>query len=142
MGFRFGRQHFRPHGGDAQGRKYGNKKVYETPEGLSVGYDYKGPKKKVADSKAEYSRLCELRCRLKRGEIHFLGTQVRLRVVVNGVKVCTYVADFRYLEGTSWVIEDVKGMLTPIYKLKKLLVKAALGIDIVEITGRRKKGIQ
>lgn len=141
MGFGFGRSRFfRPPGGDAQGRKFGNKKVYETPEGLPVGVDYKGPKKKVADSKAEYARLCEHRAALKRGEIIVLQTQAPLRIVVNGVKICTYIADFRIVYADRRVVvEDVKGMLTPIYKLKKRLVKAALGIDIVEIGRKPKK---
>jgi hypothetical protein len=116
--------------------KYKNRRVYETPDGLPVGQEFKGPKKKVADSKAEYERLLELRGEVRRGEIQFLQTQAILRIEINGFKICSYVADFRYVRNGRVVVEDVKGMLTPVYKLKKKLVKAVLGIDIVEITRR------
>jgi hypothetical protein len=57
-------------------------------------------------------------------------------------KVCTYVADFRYQErmlkdseNNHWrvVVEDVKGVKTPVYRLKKKLVEAQYGIEIREV---------
>jgi hemerythrin superfamily protein len=33
----------------------------------------------------------------------------------------TYIADFSYIDGSNMVVEDVKGMLTEVYKLKKKL---------------------
>ncbi len=48
--------------------------------------------------------------------------------------ICTYIADFFYIpRGKLAVYEDAKGMKTPIYRLKKKLVKACTGIEIVEV---------
>jgi hypothetical protein len=68
----------------------------------------------------------------KAGEIHCLELQPRYPLIVNGEKVGTYVADFRYFEGDTLRVEDVKGILTPVYRLKKKLVKALYQIDILE----------
>lgn len=77
------------------------------------------------------------------GQIRNLELQPRFPLVVNGVKVGTYVADFRYEElvksgwpTDSWVdvVEDVKGMKTPIYRLKAKLLLALYGITIRETT--------
>ncbi len=56
---------------------------------------------------------------------------------MNGLKIGRYIADFRYFdnERNVAVVEDVKGgkaTMTPIYRLKKKLVKALYGIEIVE----------
>lgn len=60
--------------------------------------------------------------------------QHRIPLVVSGQKVCDYVADFRVLFADKHVeIWDAKGFRTPEYKLKKKLVKAVYGIDIVEV---------
>ena len=56
------------------------------------------------------------------------------------IMVCVYVADFRYREGLEGIltIEDVKGVRTPVYKLKKKLVEVIYGFRITEIgPGRR-----
>lgn len=59
------------------------------------------------------------------------------------VKVCTYIADFAYdlktlsaSENDRFVpiVEDVKGMKTAVYRLKKKLVEAQYGIQIQEIS--------
>lgn len=51
------------------------------------------------------------------------------------ITVGVYRADFRYLDvgANRVVIEDVKGMRTVIYRLKKRLVEALYGIQIVEV---------
>jgi len=50
----------------------------------------------------------------------------------NGRRV-SYLADFRYYdrESSSEVVEDVKGMDTPLSKLKRAVVEAQYGIRIV-----------
>jgi hypothetical protein len=50
------------------------------------------------------------------------------------VRVCDYVADFRYRKGPKGilVIEDVKGMKTPVYRLKKKWFEAQYGLSITE----------
>ena len=50
----------------------------------------------------------------------------------NTVKVGYYKADFRYIEDGNWIVEDVKGVKTPIYRLKKKMVEATYGIEIKE----------
>lgn len=70
----------------------------------------------------------------KAGIVKSWEAQPRFSFELNGVKICTYVADFRveYKDGTV-EIEDVKGYLTDIYKLKKKLMKAFHGIDVKEL---------
>ena len=60
--------------------------------------------------------------------------QYRMPIFVNETKVCEYVADFyvTFADGHQEV-QDAKGFPTDIYKLKKKLVKAAYGIDIIEV---------
>lgn len=79
------------------------------------------------DSKREAERYCELKLFLKAGEIRNLVLQPRFLLQdeffdKNGVKhkKIEYVADFFYIdkEGRN-VVEDVKGVLTDVYKIKK-----------------------
>lgn len=73
---------------------------------------------------------------LMRGEIEDLELQVVYKMEVNGMLVCKYLADFRYRQNGEVVVEDVKGVSTPVYLLKKKLMKACHGIDISEWRGR------
>lgn len=99
--------------------KYGNKRT-------TVG-------NQTFASKREARRYQDLLLLERAGEISDLRTQVRLPVVVNGMQVCVYVCDFWYLDKDGReVVEDVKGFASQVYRLKKKLVKAALGIDILE----------
>ena len=89
----------------------------------------------VFDSKREAARYAELKLLECAGEIGDLEVHPVFPIKVNEMRVCTYEGDFSYhdrrtgLQGT----EDVKGVRTPLYRLKKKLVKATWGIDIVEI---------
>ncbi len=68
--------------------------------------------------------------------IRNLELQPRFPLIVNGTKVCTYIADFTYFERTGRVIEDVKSKptKTPVYRLKIKLFRALdPGIDHREI---------
>ena len=88
----------------------------------------------VFDSQKEARRYGELRLMERAGQIHDLALQPRFPIVINGVKVCTYVADFSYHDQQDRKFyEDVKGMLTPMYRLKKKLVKAVYGVEITEV---------
>lgn len=64
-----------------------------------------------------------------------LRTQVPFDIVINGVKVCRYIADFVYLipETGARIVEDAKGYRTPIYRLKAKLMRAVHGIIIKEV---------
>lgn len=85
-------------------------------------------------SQAEGKRYAELRILEKANVISGLKLQPEFKVVVNGVYICTYRADFSYNESGKSVVEDVKGMKTPVYRLKKKLVEALHGIKITEVT--------
>ena len=81
------------------------------------------------DSKKEARRAAELNLMLKSGEIVTLARQVRFRLI----KGIEYVADFVYTtKDGEQIIEDVKGMKTDVYKLKKKLMKELRGIEILE----------
>lgn len=86
------------------------------------------------DSAAEARRWRVLRI-MERGKlISGLQRQVPLALEVNGVKVGTYKADFTYTDATGkHVVEDVKGVATPAYKLKKKLLAALYGVEITEV---------
>jgi hypothetical protein len=102
-----------------------------------------GAKKTVVDgitfdSQAEATRYGVLKVIQSAGLITDLRLQVPYQITVNGKRVCRYVADFVYIENGKEVVEDVKGMKTPVYNLKKKLMEAVFGVVILE-TGLRKK---
>jgi len=86
-------------------------------------------------SKREANDYGLLKIREKMGAIQDLRLQVRYPLVVNGQLICTYIADFVYVDTDhgSEVVADSKGMRTDVYKLKKKLMKAILNIDILEL---------
>ena len=86
----------------------------------------------VFDSKKEAGRYQELSLLVKAGQISDLELQVVYPMIVNKHKVCSYRADFRYKENGKTVVEDVKGVRTALYILKKKLLRACYGIDICE----------
>lgn len=83
-------------------------------------------------SKREAKRYQELCLLEKAGHISALECQTRFPLKIDGELICTYVADFSYLEGGKTVTEDCKGFKTPEYKLKAKLMKAIHGIEILE----------
>lgn len=89
-------------------------------------------------SNAEARRYGELKFLLDDGQIEHLTVQPRLSLAVNGLVVGSYVGDFKYRDMTTyphqWVIEDVKGVRTPIYRLKRKMVRAQYGIEIREVS--------
>lgn len=96
-------------------------------------------KKTVVDgitfaSKKEANRYGELKILLRAGIITGLEMQRRYPLVVNGLKICTYISDFDYFnESNKAVVEDVKGVRTREYILKKKLMLACYGIEIKEV---------
>tara|TARA_R100001082_G_scaffold8635_1_gene5056 strand:- start:2063 stop:2380 length:318 start_codon:yes stop_codon:yes gene_type:complete len=88
----------------------------------------------VFDSKREAARYMELMLLERAGEISHLELQPKYDCIINGKKICTYKADFRYFTKLGNIVEDVKGVKTPIYRLKKKLVEALYaGVTIQEI---------
>jgi hypothetical protein len=98
--------------------KYGNQKT-----------EYDGHK---FDSKKEARRYQDLKIMEQAGAISNLKLQVRFPLTIGGILICTYVSDFTYKEGSRECVEDTKGFKTPEYKLKKKLMKAIHGIEIIE----------
>jgi hypothetical protein len=92
----------------------------------------------VFASHAEARRYIELKLLEKAGEITNLVLQPKFPIVVNGFKICTFIGDFSYIKklvegqnGDLSVVEDVKGVATPTFRLKMKLVKALYNIDIL-----------
>lgn len=79
------------------------------------------------DSKREAERYCELKLFVRAGEIRNLELQPRFLLQDKFVdkqgkthKKIEYVADFLYIDKQGRnVVEDVKGVLTAVYKIKK-----------------------
>ena len=84
-------------------------------------------------SKAEMNRARHLAMMLKAGLITDLEEQVRYPLEANGLRIGTYIADFRYKNCGAVVVEDAKGVRTPIYQRSKRHMKAQYGIDIHEV---------
>lgn len=84
------------------------------------------------DSIKEAKRAFVLFHEEKQGLISDLKYQVRFKLIVNDVLICTYIADFTYVRNGKYIVEDVKGYKTDVYKLKKSMMKAILDINIYE----------
>lgn len=89
------------------------------------------------DSLAEANRWKTLRLAEIAGRISRLARQARYKIIVNGVHVADYYADFEYLNETGQLVtEDQKSAHTrkdPVYRLKKKLVEAIYGIQVREV---------
>lgn len=86
-------------------------------------------------SRKEARRYQELKLLQRAGVIKDLKLQVPFVLFEKNEygRVIKYVADFTYYEGDQYVVEDVKGILTPLYKLKKRIVAEHFGIKIKEV---------
>ena len=87
-------------------------------------------------SRAEAARYSDLRLLERSGIITQLVCQPKFPLIVNGAKICTYIADFSYLDQQAKLrIEDVKGVRTPLFSLKAKLFHALYKeLRITEIT--------
>ena len=87
-------------------------------------------------SRKEANRYQELLYMERAGLIRNIELQPRYDLIVNGRKCGFYKADFRYEKKNTGeiVVEDVKSPVTktPVYMLKRKLVKAIYDIDIQE----------
>lgn len=84
------------------------------------------------DSKREADYYTDLK-RLERADhVCEVQMQVPYKIVIGGQLICTYKADFVFydlVEKRTRVI-DVKGFITPVFRLKAKLMKAVNGIDV------------
>ena len=104
------------------GTKYGNAKV--DVDGMRF------------DSKREAARWRELQLLERAGEISDLRRQVRYELVpkLPGERPVDYIADFVYRDKDgNEVVEDVKGVRTPVYVIKRKLMLWRHGIRIREV---------
>lgn len=115
--------------------KYKAKKV-ETGEG-------------VFDSKKEFQRWEILKDMESRGLISDLKRQVKFDLLPKQILIVprkskkgrlqkcelpvSYIADFVYIENGVQIVEDVKGIRTPEYTLKRKLMKFLKDIEIKEV---------
>ena len=83
-------------------------------------------------SRAEARRYSELKLLERAGQITDLKLQVRFPLKVNDKLVCTYCADFTYVERGKFIVEDKKGAVTKDYALKRKLFAAIHGYEIFE----------
>lgn len=99
------------------------------------------------DSIAESERYLELLSMEKKGEIKELRIQPVFTLQVGfkrGKKIhkaITYIADFSYRKGSSIYIEDVKGVYTQVYLMKRkmLLKNLPNGVYFIETKNGRQK---
>ena len=91
---------------------------------------------RLFDSKAEAARWQELQLLERAGEITELERQVEYELIPKQKeeRAVKYIADFRYKdhEGNT-VVEDTKGVKTPVYILKRKLMLRVHGIRIREV---------
>jgi hypothetical protein len=105
-----------------------------------------GAKKKMVDgigfdSTHEAERYMALRLEEKAGEIKGIKLQCPMHVEVNGKAVFTYICDFVYERKVAdlWQVvhEDAKGYrkgaVYQLFRLKKAIIHAALGVEIHEV---------
>ena len=106
--------------------KYGNVKTTRTINKIIITFD----------SLREARRYDKLYLMARQGLIHNLTLQpkyeLQAKFECDGIKhrAISYVADFRYTYDGVTVVEDVKGMLTDVYKLKKKLFLKLYGDDL------------
>lgn len=94
-------------------------------------------------SKLEASRYLQLKSLQDAGEIWALELQPKFPLVVMGKKICTYIADFAYVEPMPTgepvkIIEDVKGVMTPAFRIKQKLFEVLYGVPLRIIRKVRK----
>ena len=109
-------------------RKVGKPNKYFAKKTVAMGLTF--------DSRWEAERWGQLKSMERAGAIDQLERQIKYELNVNGQKICSYIADYTYLlldeDGSSrFIVEDAKGVLTPEFRLKKKLMLAIHGIDIL-----------
>ena len=116
--------------------KYGAKKTAIIFKGKLVTFD----------SIAESVRAVELQRLEIAGEIHSLELQpeftLQPKTIIRGktIRAIIYKADFMYNENDSVIIEDVKGMETPVFKLKMKMFLAGYNCLTLRISKRSRNG--
>lgn len=89
------------------------------------------------DSKKESVRYGQLKLLKHGGVISEFQTQVKFQIQFEGIKICTYIADFVHFDMLgNRTIEDCKSEFTrknPVYRLKKKMMKIINKLEIMEV---------
>lgn len=88
----------------------------------------------VFDSKKEANRYKKLKLLEQVGEITNLRLQVPYELIAKskyGMSI-RYIADFVYEENGNEIVEDTKGVKTPLYRLKRRMMAEKYDIEIKE----------
>ncbi len=97
------------------------------------------------DSILEARRYAVLKSRLEAGTISDLRLQPHYTIMegykdLSGtyIRPVQYIADFSYIinEDGKRIVEDVKGVRTEAYAIKRKLIRDRFGVEIVEITSK------
>ena len=122
-----------------QGASVGN----DQPKPVPTHQKYRNRPTGGYASRKEAKRAQELRLMQQAGEISYLREQVPYELIPKQrdaagkllERECRYVADFEYQRkgDAEFTIEDVKGVRTPDYIIKRKLMLKVHGIRIVEI---------
>lgn len=97
------------------------------------------------DSKAEAARWAELMILERTGQIHGLRRQVAYELApsvkyagaARAKPALRLIVDFEYRDATGLVLEDVKGVRTTAFEIKRHLLKSVHGLDMKLTGGRR-----
>lgn len=88
----------------------------------------------IFDSLRELKRYGELKMLERSGIISRLECHPRFPIVVSGLHICIYEADFQYVaQDGKQIVEDSKGVRTALFIIKSKLMLAVHGIRIVEV---------
>jgi len=89
----------------------------------------------IFQSRKEAKRYQELKLMQRAGLISDLRRQVTFELIPKqqGERAVSYIADFVYSEDGQTVVEDVKGVRTPVYRIKKKLMLWRHGVRIREV---------
>ena len=120
---------------DTDENKYKNQKIV-VPVGNGLVREF--------DSRFEAARFQELAFLEKSGVITNLRCQVKYELIPSQKKpdgsterAVNYIADFVYSDGKNVIVEDVKGVKTPEYVIKRKLMLQKYGIAVKEIERER-----
>ena len=105
-------------------------RIYREPQDKSLREQFKIKFGKVGGirfaSKKEALHYLDLLFLEKADQLRDLELQPKFALVVNNKKICSYVADFQYVdcESGKTIVVDTKGHKTPEYKIKSKLFRA------------------
>ena len=106
---------------------------------------YHNRKTKGFDSAKEWRRNQELEIMQRAGEISELNRQVPFVLMPSytisdettkqgfrTVREIRYIADFTYIKNGKRIIEDVKGVQTEVFKIKRKLLERKIALGVIE----------